>query len=165
MQLTRHELDGHAEFAERLVVPVCKSCPFPDQAADIPLGLYELPRRSGEAHLYRLNHPLAEAVVAQAKSRELALGGDPVCLRRARWQGYAAGAIGRQVGLADALASSASNPRPAGRPPDVLAAATETAQVLDEEAAARLMTLAPGRSGGRNQRGGRSTHDRLERSD
>jgi hypothetical protein len=38
----------------------------------IPLGLYELPRRSGEAHLYRLAHPLAEAVVAQAKSRELA---------------------------------------------------------------------------------------------
>ena len=41
-------------------------------APTIPLGLYELPRRSGEAHLYRLAHPLAEAVVAQAKSRELA---------------------------------------------------------------------------------------------
>ena len=35
--------------------------------ADIPLGLYELPRRSGEAHLYRLNHPLGEAVVARAR--------------------------------------------------------------------------------------------------
>jgi adenine-specific DNA-methyltransferase len=30
-----------------------------------------LPRRSGEAHTYRLNHPLGEAVVARAKAREL----------------------------------------------------------------------------------------------
>jgi adenine-specific DNA-methyltransferase len=35
------------------------------------MGLYELPRRSGEAHLYRLNHPLAEALLEQAKIREL----------------------------------------------------------------------------------------------
>jgi hypothetical protein len=44
------------------------SCPF---TGDIPLGLYELPRRSGEAHLYRLNHPLAEAILASARSRDL----------------------------------------------------------------------------------------------
>ena len=31
-----------------------------------------MPRRSGEAHLYRLNHALAEAVIARAKERELA---------------------------------------------------------------------------------------------
>jgi hypothetical protein len=30
-----------------------------------------LPRRSGEAHLYRLNHPLAEAVLEQVKARDL----------------------------------------------------------------------------------------------
>nr|CBX29653.1 hypothetical protein N47_J06340 [uncultured Desulfobacterium sp.] len=35
-----------------------------------PFGLYELPRRSGEAHLYRFNHPLAEAIVARAKDRQ-----------------------------------------------------------------------------------------------
>lgn len=46
-----------------------KSSPF---SGDIPLGLYELPRRSGEAHLYRLNHSLAEAILFQAKSRALA---------------------------------------------------------------------------------------------
>lgn len=34
------------------------------------MGLYELPRRTGEAHLYRLNHPLAEALVARAKGRD-----------------------------------------------------------------------------------------------
>lgn len=67
MQLTRHELDGHAEFTTDSSFRL-KSCPFPGQ---IPLGLYELPRRSGEAHLYRMNLPLAEAVIARAAEREL----------------------------------------------------------------------------------------------
>ncbi|MEX8505138.1 SNF2-related protein [Leptothrix ochracea] len=38
----------------------------------LSLGRYELPRRSGDAHLYRIGHPLAEWVTAQAKGRELA---------------------------------------------------------------------------------------------
>ena len=70
IQLTRHELDGQAEFHDDASFRLIKQ-PFPQLAASIPLGLYELPRRSGEAHLYRLNHPLAEALVARAKSREL----------------------------------------------------------------------------------------------
>ena len=37
----------------------------------VSLGRYELPRRSGEAHLYRLGHPLAEWVVHRAKARDL----------------------------------------------------------------------------------------------
>lgn len=40
---------------------------------DIELGRYELPRRSGEAHLYRLGHPLAEWVITTAKDRKLGL--------------------------------------------------------------------------------------------
>jgi superfamily II DNA or RNA helicase len=67
MRLTAHELNGHAEFLSDDSFRLNAS-PFP---GNIPLGVYELPRRSGEAHLYRLNHPLAEAVVAQARSREL----------------------------------------------------------------------------------------------
>jgi adenine-specific DNA-methyltransferase len=67
MQLTRHELDGHAEFTSDSAFRL-RSRPFP---GDIPLGLYELPRRSGEAHLYRLNHPLAEGILSQAKARTL----------------------------------------------------------------------------------------------
>ncbi|WP_422110828.1 SNF2-related protein [Burkholderia multivorans] len=39
--------------------------------ADVSLGRYELPRRSGEAHLYRINHPLALWAVERAKSRRL----------------------------------------------------------------------------------------------
>lgn len=67
MNLTRHELDGRAEFvsddAFRLVS-------LPDGVA-APLGLYELPRRSGEAHTYRLGHDLAEHVLGRALSRDL----------------------------------------------------------------------------------------------
>ncbi|MEO7068486.1 MAG: SNF2-related protein [Rhodanobacter sp.] len=37
----------------------------------VELGRYELPRRSGEAHLYRLGHPLAEWLIEQAKQQEL----------------------------------------------------------------------------------------------
>ncbi|MCC6917129.1 SNF2-related protein [Nitrosomonas sp.] len=39
--------------------------------AGIELGRYELPRRSGDAHLYRINHPLALWITHQAKARTL----------------------------------------------------------------------------------------------
>jgi len=67
MQLTRFELRDHADFLTDSSFKL-KSSPF---GGDIPLGLYELPRRTGEAHLYRLAHPLAEHVLEQAKSRVL----------------------------------------------------------------------------------------------
>lgn len=67
MDLTRHELRDDAEFTGDDTFRL-ERCSF---EGDIPLGRYELPRRSGEAHFYRLTHPLAEAVVARAKSREL----------------------------------------------------------------------------------------------
>jgi len=70
MQLTRHELHGHADFFGDAGFRLNTS-PFPGRETDIPCGLYELPRRTGDAHLYRLNHPLAEALVDRAKAREL----------------------------------------------------------------------------------------------
>ncbi|WP_017364765.1 DEAD/DEAH box helicase [Methylococcus capsulatus] len=79
MDLTRAELGGCADFDDdgftlyRLPSPaggkVAGGEGGPD--ADIPLGRYELPRRSGEAHLYRIHHPLAQWVTQQAKSRKL----------------------------------------------------------------------------------------------
>lgn len=39
--------------------------------AGIERGRYELPRRSGDAHLYRINHPLARWGIEQAKARAL----------------------------------------------------------------------------------------------
>ena len=70
IDVTRHELKHDAEFLDDSSFRL-KSLRFDDRGSEIPLGLYELPRRTGEAHLYRLNHPLAEAVLNQAKSHEL----------------------------------------------------------------------------------------------
>lgn len=70
MQLTRHELTDHAQFLGDSSFKL-NSRPFPEAPHDIRLGLYELPRRSGEAYLYRLSHPLAAAVIARAKGRDL----------------------------------------------------------------------------------------------
>jgi hypothetical protein len=63
IQLTGHELNSHAEFIDDssfLLKSIPESIRVHSRsfAVEIPLGLYELPRRSGEAHLYRLNHPL-----------------------------------------------------------------------------------------------------------
>ena len=38
---------------------------------EIPLGEYELPRREGDTHIYRLSHPLAQWLISQAKGRDL----------------------------------------------------------------------------------------------
>lgn len=70
MRLTRHELRNYAEFLNDSSFRLTAN-PFPSQSAEIPLGLYELPRRSGEAHLYRLQHPLAESLLLQACERDL----------------------------------------------------------------------------------------------
>lgn len=71
IRLTRHELKDHATFDESGSFRL-HSVPYPDLAASIPTGRYELPRRTGEAHLYRLGHPLADAVIHTAKERSLA---------------------------------------------------------------------------------------------
>ena len=73
MRTTQHELKENAEFLSDSAFRL-NSIPFSEKDGEIPLGLYELPRRSGEAHLYRLNHPLAEAVLTRASGRELPLG-------------------------------------------------------------------------------------------
>jgi adenine-specific DNA-methyltransferase len=71
MRLTQHELNDSAEFIDVSSFRLKSKPPWADGRA-VPLGLYELPRRSGEAHLYRLNHPLGEAVLERAMARELA---------------------------------------------------------------------------------------------
>ncbi|HWD40105.1 MAG TPA: SNF2-related protein [Fimbriimonas sp.] len=72
MALTKFELGKDATFLTESSFDLHKS----PVDADVPTGRYELPRRSGEAHFYRLGHPLAEAVVTRAKSRLLQDGPD-----------------------------------------------------------------------------------------
>jgi adenine-specific DNA-methyltransferase len=70
MELTKHELGEHARFLNEWSFEL-ESSPFSTNGSG-PLGLYELPRHSREAHFYRLGHPLAEAVLKQATERSLA---------------------------------------------------------------------------------------------
>jgi superfamily II DNA or RNA helicase len=64
MELTRAELRDDAVFDDDGFTL--------HRAPDgIEHGRYELPRRSGDAHLYRINHPLALWVAEQAKGRSL----------------------------------------------------------------------------------------------
>jgi superfamily II DNA/RNA helicase len=69
MDLTRTELGDLASFDDEgfnlYRVPTSLA------AAEVSPGRYELPRRSGEAHLYRIGHPLAVWLAEQAKSRKL----------------------------------------------------------------------------------------------
>lgn len=71
MRLTRHELAAAARFepGDDTAFRLLRN-PFPEVEARE--GRYELPRRSGEAHLYRLHHPLAENLIRQARGRVLA---------------------------------------------------------------------------------------------
>ena len=70
MQLTEYELNGHATFlSDSSFVLV----PGDYVREDIPVGHYELPRRSGDTYLYRLAHPLAQRVIGQAINRALPL--------------------------------------------------------------------------------------------
>ncbi len=71
MDLTRYELSDHADFDDNQSTFHLNSHPFSNTADTIPLGRYELPRRSGDSHLYRLGHPLAIQVIEQAKTRPL----------------------------------------------------------------------------------------------
>ncbi|MFN0149671.1 MAG: SNF2-related protein [bacterium] len=145
MQLTRHELEGCAEFVDDSSFRL-KSQPFPDRAGEIALGLYELPRRSGEAHLYRLTHPLAASVLERAKARDL----PPADIQFA--YGEHEGKITLLesfIGKSGWLTVSSLSVESLDQAEDhlIIAAATDDGQVLDDEVAARLLTL-PGRVGG-----------------
>jgi len=81
MDLTRAELQGHAEFDDAGFT--LTQTPHGLSPQDAPPGRYELPRRSGEAHLYRTGHPLAQALIEQARGRKL-----PAAKLRFNYDGY-----------------------------------------------------------------------------
>ncbi len=71
LEITRAELktDQCAAFDDHGFE--LKQLPDATLASICPLGRYELPRLSNDAHSYRIAHPLAQWVIAQAKSRSL----------------------------------------------------------------------------------------------
>jgi adenine-specific DNA-methyltransferase len=139
MRLTAHELRDHVELVDDSSFRLA-SCPFPSAPGDIPLGFYELPRRSGEAHLYRLHHPLAEAVIQQAKSREL-----PSAEVRFSYEDHdgKVSALEPFVGKSGWLTLSAFTVESLDQAEDhlIFGAVTDDGTLFDDECSARLFTL------------------------
>ena len=74
IRFTRAALNGHADFDEDDTGFRLNSLPeglIAQDESSIPLGRYELPRRSEEAHIYRLAHPLAQSLIEQAQRQTL----------------------------------------------------------------------------------------------
>ncbi len=136
MQLTRFELRDHADFLSDTSFQL-SSCPF---KGEIPLGLYELPRRTGEAHLYRLAHPLAQHVLEQAKARQL----DPAELtfEYGKHDGRVS-VVEPLIGKSGVLTLSLFTVEALDQAEDYLISAgvTDNGEVLDEEAVRRLISL------------------------
>ena len=116
------------------------SQPFPEQAKHIPLGLYELPRRSGEAYLYRLNHPLAEALLARARDRELPPA--EINFDYARHDGKVS-ILEPYIGRAGWLTASLFTVESLDQAEDhlIIAAVSDEDRALDSETSARLLSL------------------------
>jgi adenine-specific DNA-methyltransferase len=138
MAVTRFELADHATFRSESSFELHTS-PFGEV---VPLGVYELPRRSGEAHFYRLTHPLAEAVIARAKSRVLPENDVELCVEYSSHVG--------KVSLLEALRGKHGMLRlgcltveTLGQAEDhlILTAVLTDGQVMEPEAAARLLSI------------------------
>ena len=69
MRFTSGALNGHAEFTDDETSFVLKATPSFLGATELDAGRYELPRRSEDAHIYRLGHPLAQALLQHAKQQ------------------------------------------------------------------------------------------------
>lgn len=138
MELTRHELGGYAEFVGDASFRLDRLPP--GAGVEVPLGLYELPRRAGEAHLYRLNHPLAETLVARAKGRDL-----PPAQLRLNYGSHPGkiSLIEPLIGRSGWLTLSSFSVESLDQAEDHLlfSAVTDDGEPLDPEAAARLLTL------------------------
>lgn len=142
MQLTRHELGAHAEFkndSSFRLLSLPPSTPDASKSA-IPLGLYELPRRSGEAHLYRLGHPLAEVLVSSARERRLPPA--DIEFSPEEHDGKVS-AVEPLRGKSGWLSVSQLTIQSLDRAEDhlIVAATSDGRELLDEDVARRLLTL------------------------
>ena len=139
MQVARQELASHADFLDDSSFRL-NSCPF---EGDIPLGLYELPRRAGNAHLFRLQHPLAQSILARAKNRGL-----PVAELRFDYEEHDGKITVLEPfrGKGGWLALTLLTVKSLDQAEDhlIFSAATDDGQPLEPDAVARLLTL-PGR--------------------
>jgi ERCC4-related helicase len=139
MRLTKHEIGDCAEFIDDSSFRLTTN-PFPGWDGYIQTGLYELPRRTGEAHLYRLNHPLANEVVNQAKNRDLPPA--ELHLNYAEYEGKIS-ILEPLMGQSGWLRVSVLTVESLDYSEDhiLFATVTDMGQALDEEVGRRLLTL------------------------
>jgi ERCC4-related helicase len=142
IDLTRYELAQDAEFVSENSFRLER---LPDglPTAAVPLGVYELPRRSDTAHTYRMGHPLAEMLVQRAQDRVLAPA--EIQFDYSNYEGRIT-ILEPFGGMSGNLSLSLLKIEALGQIEDylVFAAVTEDGEDLDPEIAKRLMSL-PGR--------------------
>ena len=138
MDLTRAELQGQATFDDAGFT--LAQTPLGVAPVDAPPGRYELPRRSGEAHLYRTGHPLAQALIDLARGRKL-----PAAKLRFSYDGYGAKVSTLQAlrGKSGWLALRILSIEALGTAEDylLLAGTTDTGETLHDEDPEKLLRL------------------------
>ncbi len=141
MEVTHFGLQDHAVFLDGKKESFrLNSLPFQSANDPIPLGLYELPRRSGEAHLYRLGHPLAQGLLDKIKSEPLDMTEITFDASGARPK---VSALEPFIGKSGQLSLSLLTIEALDQVEDYLlfAAHTNDGQALDTDLAKRLATL------------------------
>lgn len=143
MRFTQAALPHHAAFDEdgagfvlhALPVDIAEGAP-----SEIPLGRYELPRRTEDAHIYRLQHPLAQRLITFAKGQPLS----PAKLHM-HYDSYGAhvGVVKQLIGRSGTLAVSLLSVESLGSKEDylLLAAQDDTGAVHDAETVEKLLSI------------------------
>jgi len=139
MKLAAHELAGNADFIDSSSFRLT-SLPSWVEGANVPTGLYELPRRSGEAHLFRMNHPLGEAIISRSRRRELPVA--EIEFDYASHEGRIT-QIEPLVGKTGWMTVSSLSVDALGQSEDhlLIAGVTDGGEILSDEATSRLMTI------------------------
>lgn len=68
-RLTRHVLDGFADFDGDEYSFMLNKNPFPD--LQVPVGPYRIGRHVEDSHIYRPSHPLANRILTEAANKDL----------------------------------------------------------------------------------------------
>lgn len=143
MRFTQAALPHHAAFdadgagfvLRALPVDIAEGAP-----SEIPLGRYELPRRTEDAHIYRLQHPLAQRLITFAKGQPLS----PAKLHM-HYDSYGAhvGVVKQLIGRSGTLAVSLLSVESLGSKEDylLLAARDDTGAVHDAETVEKLLSI------------------------
>ena len=143
MRFTQAALPHHAAFDEDSAGFVLHALPADiaeGTPVEIPLGRYELPRRTEDAHIYRLQHPLAQRLITFAKGQPL-----PPAKLHMHYDSYGAhiGVIKQLIGRSGTLVVSLLSVESLGSKEDylLLAAQDDTGAIHDGVTVEKLLSI------------------------